>query len=1156
MPLDPLPIVAGSPLVFAEAAAPTTKAQSSDWFCSENPDGTLEVNFYFGAGPDVTIPREVDGRLVTALGDNVFFAYSNLKSITIPSSVTRIGETVFFGCTGLTSITIPSSVTQIGYAAFSGCTSLSSITIESGVIAIGGRTFSGCRSLTSITIPSSVTRLGYGAFADCVGLTGVTIPASVTGTLAAFSGCTGLTAITIPSGVTDIGYEAFSGCSGLTSITIPASVTDIGYAAFSGCTGLASITIPASVTGIGYAAFSGCTGLKSVTIPSSVTRIPDQAFQYCTGLTDISIPSSVSAIGDRAFSFCRGLTSITLPSSVTYVSGEAFYGCPNLRSIAVATSNPTYTSVDGVLYTRRPELGWEQIIYPEGKTGALVIPSFMESIPLKTFLNCTRLTSITIPSSVTRIEDSAFSGCTRLTSITIPSSVTSIGNRAFSSCPGLTSITIPASVTYLAGEAFTYCTGLTRITIPASVTSIYADTFSGCSGLVSVTIPSSVTRIEDRAFASCTGLTSIAIPASVSRIVNTAFLDCTGLRAISVASSSATYASVDGVVYDKSVSTLVLCPPGRTGVLVIPASLTSDNFGPLSSGITSFVVEPANTTFTSVDGVLYNRFFELVRCPKGKAGAVVIPSSTVRILPYAFINCTGLTSIAIPSSVTELGDAAFFGCTALTSLAIPSSVTRIGDQAFQYCTGLTDIWIPSSVSELGAEAFRGCVGLKNITLSPAVKRLATELFWDCKSLTNITVPASVTHIDDAVFTGCDKLTSLYFLGKQPVFSGSPDISGLRPGRFVMYRLADQILWGSSTKDCPREVFQPFDVPAGQTLDTPLASEVSRVLKQGEGTAILRYASTHSGGTIVAAGRLVVCNKDALGVGVLDVQAGARVALKAGSETVGVTSLRLDTTSRVNLGTSRLSIGASGYDAEVIRQHIASGRIVGGAPGQAGRVTLQIEPVSGEGIVAFTPFTAPDAPAGVSCTPGNGQVTLTWAAPTSDGGAAITDYAIRYSSDGGTTWVRFVDAVSPQIGVTVTGLTNGIPYRFKVAAINAIGASRPSTPSATIAPRTVAGAPQSITGTPGNGKVTLTWATPPSDGGSPITDYAIRYSSDGGTTWVRFVDAVSPQIGVTVTGLTNGTPYRFKVSAINAVGPSRPSAISAAITPAALLVPGP
>jgi len=76
---------------------------------------------------------------------------------------------------------------------------------------------------------------------------------------------------------------------------------------------------------------------------------------------------------------------------------------------------------------------------------------------------------------------------------------------------------------------------------------------------------------------------------------------------------------------------------------------------------------------------------------------------------------------------------------------------------------------------------------------------------------------------------------------------------------------------------------------------------------------------------------------------------------------------------------------------------------------------------------------------------------------------------------------------------------------------------------------VPGVPQSFAATPGDGQVTLTWAAPLSDGGSPITHYEV--SSDNGITW----NTASTDIGHTFTGLTNGTQYTFKVRAVNALG---------------------
>lgn len=96
-------------------------------------------------------------------------------------------------------------------------------------------------------------------------------------------------------------------------------------------------------------------------------------------------------------------------------------------------------------------------------------------------------------------------------------------------------------------------------------------------------------------------------------------------------------------------------------------------------------------------------------------------------------------------------------------------------------------------------------------------------------------------------------------------------------------------------------------------------------------------------------------------------------------------------------------------------------------------------------------------------------------------------------------------------------------------------------------------PTSVSGTSGNGSVSLTWSAPSSVGGSGILDYVIEYSSNSGATWATFADATSSATSATVTGLTNGTSYVFQVSASNNVGTGQQSAVSSGVIPAT--VPG-
>ena len=89
---------------------------------------------------------------------------------------------------------------------------------------------------------------------------------------------------------------------------------------------------------------------------------------------------------------------------------------------------------------------------------------------------------------------------------------------------------------------------------------------------------------------------------------------------------------------------------------------------------------------------------------------------------------------------------------------------------------------------------------------------------------------------------------------------------------------------------------------------------------------------------------------------------------------------------------------------------------------------------------------PPAPTGVSGTAASGQVALAWTAPTVLSQTPITDYVVQYSSNGGSTWTTFSDGTSASASATVTGLTNGTAYTFRVAAVNAIGTGAYSTAS--------------------------------------------------------------------------------------------------------------
>jgi subtilisin family serine protease len=189
----------------------------------------------------------------------------------------------------------------------------------------------------------------------------------------------------------------------------------------------------------------------------------------------------------------------------------------------------------------------------------------------------------------------------------------------------------------------------------------------------------------------------------------------------------------------------------------------------------------------------------------------------------------------------------------------------------------------------------------------------------------------------------------------------------------------------------------------------------------------------------------------------------------------------------------------------------------------------------------TPAWAPAAPTGLEAATvphGSGEVRLTWTAPIDNGGSDITDYLVERSVDG-TSWTVVDDGVSTETTVTVGGLTNGTEYSFRVAAVNGVGAGRSSDPAAAV-PQGPAAAPTDVTAAVapaagvGSGEVHLAWTAPSDTGGSAITGYEIAWSTNG-VTWTTAESLEPADPSFTVRGLRDGTTYRFRVAAVNAVG---------------------
>lgn len=595
----------------------------------------------------------VDGVLFDK-NKTTLIAYPNTTSsqYTIPSCVKTIGVRAFMDCTSLTSVTIPSSVTTIMPGAFKGCTGLTSITLPTSLKSIGAEVFKGCTGLTSITIPKSVKTIGTEAF----------------------KGCTGLTSITIPTSVTEIGPSAFAGCTALTSVSIPATTVSINDDAFIHCTALKQLIVdPANRN---FESFGGTLMRKNNYQGNSeqLFKVNGFVYQITSENTvelaqggaysgEIIIPPTVehagksytvTSISGDAFFKCHNLVSVRVPVTVSAIEFN-FGNAPESIHITIDEKNPYFTVIDDVVFNKNKTT----LFACKGNKTQYVIPSTVTKIEYCAFHSCKSLKSVVIPSSVTTIGENAFMYC-NLSSLVIPKSVNAIESYAFSHNPRLTSVTLPSSITTIVRGLFSYCTGLKSITIPSSITTIERGAFSRCASLTSVTIPSSVTTIEGSAFEGCTSLKSITLPSSLSEIEEQLFRECTSLEHITIPPS---VSSIDNQAFGVCSGLKTVTIPKRVSTIHVEAFS-------LCTALKQIDVDSKNPYFTSLEGVLFNKDKSklLVFPAKNSATQYVIPNSVTTINNHAFLNCVGLTSITLPSSVSSIGRQAFVNCTNLKEI--------------------------------------------------------------------------------------------------------------------------------------------------------------------------------------------------------------------------------------------------------------------------------------------------------------------------------------------------------------------------------------------------------------------------------------------------------------------------------------------------------
>lgn len=443
----------------------------------------------------VTLPDKLN-----SVGSYLFSGCSSLLNVHLPSELKTVGNYMFHKCESLQTITIPNKVTSIGWKAFSGCSSLVEVIFPNVLNNIGNYAFENCFKLDSISLSANITALGEGVFFMCKNLQKINLDDSnatyklINDVLYSYDGdtvyaCPAKAPINngnyiIPEGVKNIAYGAFSSCLNLVNVVLPSTIENIDHCAFFNCMNLRTInltdsirtlgknvfhnccslediTIPSSLVAIEPGTFSGCENLRRVVMPDTIRTIGEIAFFGCVNLENFNFPESLNVIGCAAFTNCQKLNEITIHKNIVNIAKGAFSHCNSLTTINVTPDNMTYSSFDGVLYSKNQAY---LLVYPAGKQDvSFQIPANVEYINDQAFYGVVYLQELMIPSSIQDIGISAFSEMLSLNKVIIEEGIKNIGTFVFSNNKNLSVVSIPKSVVSIDSSAFAECSNVSFI---------------------------------------------------------------------------------------------------------------------------------------------------------------------------------------------------------------------------------------------------------------------------------------------------------------------------------------------------------------------------------------------------------------------------------------------------------------------------------------------------------------------------------------------------------------------------------------------------------------------------------------------------------------------------------------------------------------------
>ncbi|GEM_PF-1302576 len=766
------------------------------------------------------------------------------------------------------------------------------------------------------------------------------------------------------------------------------TVTITGYTGTGGVLEIPGTIDGNTVTVIGYSAFMS-NQLTSVTIPDSVQTIGVNAFAN-NQLTSVTLPDGVTELGSFALA-TNQLTSVTFPDSVTSIGARALYQNP-LKTVVIDGNDEQGTTI-----------------------GDYAIGSFS-------------LTSVTLGEGVVSIGTQAFYPH-QLTSVTIPGSVKSIGEGAFTGNPGgdsLTSVTLGEGIETIGDSAFIF-NQLASVTIPASVTSIESSAFLG-NRITSMTIPASVQTIGDQAFSSnkmehilfegspILGTSVFAqtwglYPEFVGWYTDPEFASTwdgtavpTGKEAFAQRNpdspTEVTAAAGDGQ------ATVSFTAPSHTGKNAVTAYTVNVYVDGVEQQQTTGVASPITIT-----GLMNGTAYTFAVIATNATGDSVESDATDAVTPLAIFETTEnedgtLTITKYNGTETELE---------IPDMIDGKTVTAIGFSAFS-SKQLTSVTIPESVVTIGSSAF-SFNQLTSVTFEDGVETIGPHAFSQ-NSLISVTIPESVTSVGTGAFAGNMSLESVNIYGNDDDELGT----SIGTNAFGNTSLTSVTL-GEGVTSIGDVAFQ-YNQLTSLTIPGTVTSIGSNAFKENSLKSLtIKEGVENIGSSAFSSNQLT------------------SVTIPNSVKSVGVSAFSNNRLERITFeGTPTLAVNAflhyyTGFEGWYTDASVTE------------EWTDQLSlPVSGE---LYARTTWPASPSNASAEAGDAQVIVSFTAPTYSGESEITGYTVKVYVDG--VEQSGLKTTGDQSPITVTGLTNGTAYTFKVIASNAAGDSLESAASNAVTP---------------------------------------------------------------------------------------------------------